>query len=229
MFFVLYRIKWPCKYFLADRYKYMSQTPSRGRPRQYDPEQALDAALGEFRRRGYTATSLDHLSEATKMARPSLYAAFGNKFEIYRKSVGRYADRTVTRRQQALLDEPSLRKGLADYFALIVEAYTPDDDGPLGCPILTVISGEAAADPAIRAELSAALKRTDARFGERLEIAHRRGEIAADADAQAIADLLAALQHSLALRARAGTERAELAQIAERAITTILKAAGNAG
>ena len=201
----------------------MTKPSSRGRPRQYDPEQALDAALGEFRRRGYSATSLDHLSEATKMARPSLYAAFGNKFDIYHKAVGQYADRSVARRQQLLFAEPSLKKGISDYFALIVETYTPAEDGPLGCAILSVISGEAAADPAIRAELASALERTDARFRERLDIARAAGEIAADTDTRAVADMLAALQHSLALRARAGTGRAELNRIANATLALIFK------
>ncbi len=202
----------------------MIKTLSRGRPRQYDPDKALDAALGQFCQRGYTATSLDHLSEATKMARPSLYAAFGNKFEIYRKAVGRYADVSVAQRYHALFEEPSLEKGIADYFALIVEAYSPDQGNPSGCPILSVIPGEAAADPSIRAELAAALEHTVTRFRERLDIARAAGEIAAETDTLAVADMLAALQHSLALRARAGTERAELARIASAAIALIFKA-----
>lgn len=157
------------------------------------------------------------------MARPSLYAAFGNKLAIYRKAVGQYADRTVARRHHALFEKTSLQEGIAEYFALIVEAYTPDEDGPLGCPILTVISGEAAADPAIRAELASALERTDARFRERMDIARAAGEIAADTDSRAVADMLAALQHSLALRARAGTGRAELSRIANSTIALIFK------
>ena len=204
----------------------MNEKPSRGRPRQYDPEQALDAALGEFRRRGYTATSLDHLSEATGMARPSLYAAFGNKFDIYRKAVGHYADGSVERRHQALLQEPSLAKGLETYFALIIDAYVPPGSDPLGCPILSVISGEAAADPQIRAELAAALARTDDRFRERLEKARAAGEIAADADIAGLIAQLAALQHSLALRARAGMGKRALKRIARSTIALTLKAAG---
>ena len=132
----------------------MKNKPSRGRPREYDPEEALAAALGEFRRRGYTATSLDHLSEATQMARPSLYAAFGNKFEIYRKAVRQYSEQTAERRLHALFEEPSLRKGLEDYFEAIIDAYFSDEGVPLGCPVLSVISGEAAADPVIGAELA---------------------------------------------------------------------------
>lgn len=200
--------------------------PSRGRPREYDPEAALTAALGEFRRRGYTATSLDHLSEATKMARPSLYAAFGNKFEIYRKAVTRYSEQSAERRHRALFEEPSLQKGLEDYFGAIIDAYFSGEGEPLGCPVLSVISGEAAADPVIGAELAAAIGRSDGLLQRRMAIAVEAGEIARDADVRGLAAMLAALQHSLALRARAGTPRPELLAIARAHVALALKAAG---
>ncbi|PIO97263.1 TetR/AcrR family transcriptional regulator [Pleomorphomonas carboxyditropha] len=206
----------------------MKAKPSRGRPREYDPEQALAAALGEFRRRGYTATSLDHLSDATQMARPSLYAAFGNKLEIYRKAVRQYSEQSAERRRHALFEEPSLQKGLEDYFEEIVGAYVSKDGQPLGCPILSVISGEAAADPEIGAELSAAVGKTDSLFRQRMAIAAEAGEIAADADVGGIAAMLAALQHSLALRARAGTRREELSSVAAAHVALTLKAANYA-
>ncbi len=187
------------------------------------------AALGEFRKRGYTATSLDHLSEATGMARPSLYAAFGNKFEIYRKAVRYYADESAARRNRALFDEPSLGKGLEDYFGEIISAYISTEGRPLGCPVLSVISGEAAADPLIGAELAAAVEKTDIQFRRRMSMAAEAGEISADADTVGIAAMLAGLQHSLALRARAGETEPELSKIARSHIALVLKAAGYSG
>src|SRR3569832_718926 len=62
----------------------------RGRPRAYQPELALGKALDLFRKHGFTATSLDELSAATGMNRPSLYGAFGDKRELYIKSYARY-------------------------------------------------------------------------------------------------------------------------------------------
>src|SRR5471030_2437736 len=62
----------------------------RGRPRAYQPEVALGKALDLFRKDGFAATSLDDLSAATGMNRPSLYGAFGDKRELYLKSYARY-------------------------------------------------------------------------------------------------------------------------------------------
>lgn len=207
----------------------MKNKASRGRPREYDPEEALAAALGEFRRRGYTATSLDHLSDATNMRRPSLYAAFGNKLEIYRQAVRQYSEQSAERRRHALFDESMLGNGLKAYFDEIIDAYHSKQGEPLGCPVLSVISGEAAADPEIGAELAAAVGKTDALFLKRMTIAAEAGEISPDADVAGLAAMLAALQHSLALRARAGTPRPELLTIAHAHVALMLKAAGYKG
>jgi AcrR family transcriptional regulator len=203
----------------------MKEKSARGRPRQYDAKAALSAALLEFRRRGYTATSLDHLSEATKMARPSLYAAFGNKRAIYLRAAAQYAEDSAERLNRALFDEPSLAKALDDYFSKLVAIYSEGDDRPLGCPVLSVITGEATADPVIGAELFAALGRIDAKFRDRIAAAREDSQLPPATDIDAVAEMFAALQHSLAQRARAGTARPELERIARNSIALILKAA----
>ncbi len=68
----------------------------RGRPRAYQPEIALGKALDLFRKDGFAATSLDDLSAATGMNRPSLYGAFGDKRELYLKSYAASMARSAT-------------------------------------------------------------------------------------------------------------------------------------
>lgn len=205
----------------------MVEHVKRGRPREYDATQALTAALGEFWKRGYTATSLDHLSEATKMGRPSLYAAFGNKIEIYRKAVRQYAEEWSRRRECTLINEPSLRKGLENYFTAIIETYVSSEGEPLGCPVFSIISGEAATEPQLRAELAATLEKADSQFQRRIKMAVEAGELSADTDIAGIVTSLAALQHTLALRARSGENRSKLTEIAFSQIALVLKMAGS--
>lgn len=162
------------------------------------------------------------------MARPSLYAAFGNKRDIYRSAVAMYAQDSAGDRDRALFDQPSLAKALDAYFTWLVGLYAEGDERPLGCPVLSVITGEAIADPEIGAELSTALSRTDARFRERIVAACEDGELPARTDIEAVVDMLAALQHSLAQRARAGTGRSELERIARGSVALILKGASTA-
>src|SRR5262245_66197867 len=70
--------------------KQRSERRPRGRPRAYDPEIALQLATESFWRAGYAATSLDDLSAATGMNRPSLYSAFGDKRDLYLAALRRY-------------------------------------------------------------------------------------------------------------------------------------------
>src|SRR3977135_1391854 len=64
---------------------------SKGRPRAFDVDLALDRALHLFWRKGYEGTSLSDLTKAMRINRPSLYAAFGNKETLFRKTLDRYS------------------------------------------------------------------------------------------------------------------------------------------
>src|SRR6201988_377625 len=89
----------------------------RGRPRAYEPEVSLGKALDLFRTGGFAATSLDDLSEATGMNRPSLYGAFGNKRELYIKSYQRYREEAGASMRDIFRDEMPLRRRLERIFA----------------------------------------------------------------------------------------------------------------
>src|SRR5271154_5600308 len=84
----------------------------RGRPRAYEPEIALGKALDLFRKGGFAATSLDDLSAATGMNRPSLYGAFGDKRELYIKSYQRYRDDARAATSEIFRQEMPIRQRL---------------------------------------------------------------------------------------------------------------------
>src|SRR5215471_8626171 len=81
---------------------------AKGRPREFDTEKALDAALQVFWRKGYEGATLPDLTEAMGINRPSLYAAFGSKEELFRKALDRYAEGPAAY-IRAALDEPTAR------------------------------------------------------------------------------------------------------------------------
>src|SRR5215510_8193364 len=81
----------------------------RGRPRAYDPDQAIARAAAQFWKAGYAGTSLDDLVAATGMNRPSLYAAFGDKRAIYLKTLDYYMEEGRALARDALADDPPLR------------------------------------------------------------------------------------------------------------------------
>src|SRR6201987_5422925 len=95
----------------------------RGRPRAYQPDIALGRALDLFRKDGFAATSLDDLSAATGMNRPSLYGAFGDKRELYIKSYARYRADARAAMQEIFRDGMPIRKRLERIFAVALDIY----------------------------------------------------------------------------------------------------------
>src|SRR5438445_4345026 len=97
----------------------------RGRPREFDVDQALDRALNVFWRKGYEGASLPDLTRAMGINRPSLYAAFGNKEALFRKALDRYDDGPAAYVREAL-EEPTARA--------VVEALLRGAVHMLSCP-----------------------------------------------------------------------------------------------
>src|SRR5258705_13223951 len=123
----------------------------RGRPRAYQPEVALGKALDLFRKDGFAATSLDDLSAATGMSRPSLYGAFGDKRELYLKSYQRYRQDARAAMIDIFREELPIRKRRECIFAVALEIYLSGDAGPRGCFTVMTAASEAVSDPEIRA------------------------------------------------------------------------------
>src|SRR6202165_4934605 len=114
----------------------------RGRPRAYQPEVALGKALDLFRKGGFAATSLDDLSAATGMNRPSLYGAFGDKRELYIKSYARYRADARAAMLEIFRDEMPIRERLARIYAVALDIYLSGESGPRACfPVMTAGSG----------------------------------------------------------------------------------------
>src|SRR5215831_16019645 len=79
-----------------------------GRPRTFDLDKALDRALQVFWRKGYEGTSLSDLTEAMGINRPSLYAAFGNKEDLFNRVLDRYSEKYAAYIHYAL-NQPTAR------------------------------------------------------------------------------------------------------------------------
>src|SRR3954463_8070518 len=95
----------------------------RGRPRAYEPEVALAKALDLFRKDGFSATSLDDLSAAPGMTRPSLYGAFGDKRELYIKSYARYRADSRAAMAEIFKHQAPIRERLRRLFDVALDIY----------------------------------------------------------------------------------------------------------
>jgi AcrR family transcriptional regulator len=197
----------------------------RGRPRAYEPEIALGKALDLFRTGGFAATSLDDLSAATGMNRPSLYGAFGDKRDLYIKSYQRYRDDARAAMRGIFREAMPIRKRLERIYAVALGMYLSGEAGPRGCFTVMTAASEAVADPEIRAMVLEGLTELDKAFAACFRIARENGELPASADATLLAQLASATMHSIAIRARARVPHKELEAMAKGAIDVICGAA----
>jgi AcrR family transcriptional regulator len=195
----------------------------RGRPRSYEPDVALGKALDLFRKEGFTATSLDDLSAATGMNRPSLYGAFGDKRELFIKSYQRYREDARTAMAGIFRDELPIRQRLARIYAVALDIYL-SGDSPRGCFTVMTAASEAVSDPDIRAMVLEGLAELDKAFAACFRRAKEKGELPASADPAVLAQIASATIHTIAIRARAQTPRKELEAIVNGALDVMLGA-----
>src|SRR6476659_7344308 len=196
----------------------------RGRPRAYQPDVALGKALDLFRKDGFAATSLDDLSAATGMNRPSLYGAFGDKRELFIKSYQRYREDARAAMAGIFRDELPIRQRLARIYAVALDIYLSGDVGPRGCFTVMTAASEAVADPDIRAMVLEGFSELDKAFASCFRLAREKGELAPSANPVVLAQLASATIHTIAIRARAGVPRKELEAIVNGAIDVMCRA-----
>jgi AcrR family transcriptional regulator len=203
-----------------------NQPKRRGRPRAYEPEIALGRALDLFRTQGFAATSLDDLSEATGMNRPSLYGAFGDKRELYIKSYQRYRDEARGSMVAIFREEMPVRQRLERIFASALDIYLSGETGPRGCFTVVTAASEAVSDPEIRAMVLDGLSELDKAFANCFRRAKERGELPETANPAVLAQLASATVHSIAIRSRARVSRKELEAIVKGAIDVMIGVKG---
>ncbi|MCK1479984.1 TetR/AcrR family transcriptional regulator [Bradyrhizobium sp. 197] len=201
-----------------------SEPKRRGRPRAYEPDAALGKALDLFRTQGFAATSLDDLSEATGMNRPSLYGAFGDKRELYIKSYQRYREEARASMVEIFRQEMPVRLRLERIFASALNIYLSGETGPRGCFTVVTAASEAVGDPDIRAMVLDGLNELDKAFASCFRRAKEKGELPESANPVVLAQIASATVHSIAIRSRARVSRKELEAIVNGAIDVMIGA-----
>jgi AcrR family transcriptional regulator len=193
----------------------------RGRPRAYDPDLALSRAMDVFWKEGFAGTSLDELSAATGMNRPSLYGAFGDKRDLYIKAYQHYRERSRAGMVELFKKDLPLRQLLHRVFEFALDIYFSGEQGPRGCFTVLTAASDAVFDPDIRVLVQSAVREMDRAFANVFRAALAKGELTADANPEALASLLTATIHTVAVRSRAQVPRADLETIANGLIDLI--------
>jgi AcrR family transcriptional regulator len=184
----------------------------RGRPQSYELDQVLDAAVLVFWSNGYEGASLDGLTKAMGINRPSLYAKFGNKHGLFLAAIDRYIETISAPQSIPLAQEADIRAGVAGYFREIVRTVTTANR-PAGCLIASVACEVAERDTDVRAKIAALLGQAESFIDARLE-AEGYGKDA-DPDASVTGAMVVVAGLGFAPRARLGASRKSLNKIAD--------------
>ncbi len=192
-----------------------------GRPRAFEADTALARAMDAFWKDGFAATSLDDISAATGLNRPSLYGAFGDKRALYVQAYNRYREHVREVFAPLFAETTPLRDKLRRILLAALDLYLSGEAGPRGCFTVLSASSDAVADPEIRQIVSEAIDNSDRAFERLFEAARASGELPADADPRRLARTASATIHTLSIRARARISRAAIEPIVDDAVLTI--------
>jgi AcrR family transcriptional regulator len=188
----------------------------RGRPRAFDPDAALDRAMHVFWAKGYEGASLSNLTEAMRINRPSLYAAFGNKEQLFGKVLDRYMDGPVAYFGKALA-APRARDVVEEIF-LGTARIAGDPRIPAGCLMVqgALACGDAAGS--VRKEVAARRAASEAALRHRLQRAKREGDLPKNADPAELAHYVMTVVRGMAVQSAGGASRDQLRRVADIAM-----------
>ncbi|WP_334187359.1 TetR/AcrR family transcriptional regulator [Noviherbaspirillum sp.] len=186
-------------------------TQGRGRPRNFDSDEVLDAALTVFWRNGFDAASLAELTGATGLTKPSLYAAFGDKEALYLKALERYKANWLGRHLALMESEPQGKRAIELLLQSIADMLC-HPALPGGCFVVNGIAdlGGERTTEGIEAALHLALQACERALEERLAQAKRDGHLPGKADVAGLAGFFYTVIAGMAVKAKAGIKREQL-------------------
>jgi AcrR family transcriptional regulator len=191
-----------------------------GRPRSFDTGTALQAIEEQFRATGYAGTSLDDVAAATGLGRGSIYAAFGDKHELFMRSLSEFCERTEAR-VAAALDGPDDTALERLHAFLLAQAQIGSGGTGTTCmatKFAVELDGQDVEARARVAQNFAALQR---RLRDCVLAAQRNGDIEPSVDAELLAKLLVTTTRGLDVMARAGQSADDLEPVAEAAFRSL--------
>lgn len=189
---------------------------TRGRPREFDVDEVLQAALTVFWRKGYEGTSMADLTAATGLKPGSIYAAFGSKAGLFKQVVDRYVATTFAYGARGL--EADSAREVARCWLRGAAESTTGDATPAGCLLVqgALVTGEAAREAG--QDLRDRRKAAQLMLTERFAAAQDAGDLPADVEPQVAARYVVALAEGIAVEAASGATRETLLGLVELAM-----------
>jgi AcrR family transcriptional regulator len=204
-------------YILITMNNAIAPAKPRGRPREFDRDDALERAMRLFWRRGYEATSVSDLTAEMGITAPSLYGAFGDKKRLFLEAVDRYQAGPGAFAQRALREEPTAERANRRLLLDAVDSYC-NTRQPRGCMVVLAATNCALESSDIRDELADRRHAAEAAIRSRIAAGRAVGELPPSADVDALAGFVAATLYGLAIKARDGASRAVLRRVVRQTL-----------
>jgi AcrR family transcriptional regulator len=206
--------------YLPNGMKVGSPASQIGRPRAFDPEEALEKALQVFWRRGYAGASLSELTAAMGITRPSLYAAFGNKEELFHKALDLYLEGPANGSREAL--QETTARAVVEHLLNRLVALLSDPHHPAGCLLVKGGLSSGKADDSIRDEMIKRRLAGEIALRERFERARAEGDLPANCDPTGLAFYVTTITQGMTVQAVNGTDQNGLRRLVEMVLQTWL-------
>lgn len=197
------------------------KTPrSRGRPRTFKEDEALDKAIGLFRKKGLDGTTIGELSTVMGLNKPSIYGAFGDRNAVYQRAIERYGDLVAADWARAVKKASSAPEAAELFLKAAMNWFSPDDDPTAGCLVISTMPASAF-DEAVRASLARFLKRADTELTDYFHDTFMAPAGQPRSRAAVLALLVNSCVQSMAVRAKSGADRKALWKAAQATLDAI--------
>lgn len=203
----------------------MNDTKKMGRPRTFDEDDALMAAMNAFWTKGYYGTSMKDLSAAMGISGPSIYSAFGDKRELYLKTIDRYADVDGCAPIVAFEGAATIEEAVRGFLTSVVSHSTQQEGAPRGCFLASCVAMTVGEVEGVAERMEKAIRETDARLAARFDLEKSRGNLPADFPSSARARLLHDMRQGHVHRSRAGWAADALLEDLEDRVRMVLMSA----
>jgi AcrR family transcriptional regulator len=190
---------------------------SRGRPREFDTDNALDLAMRVFWEKGYDGTSLSDLTEAMGINRPSMYLSLGNKEAVFQKSMERYAQKNA-KLFDACFSAETAREGMDMLLREAVTVFT-DPKNPGGCFGNTGMLTCSSVSAGMKRDLEHMHEAFEHTLKLRFDRAMEAGELLSDTSTKDLARYYSVVFQGLGMHAKGGGTRKELLRVVDMAMS----------
>lgn len=193
-----------------------------GRPRSFDSRQALTAAMNVFWAKGYDGASLKDLTGAMGISGPSMYAAFGDKRELFLKTIDLYGDVDGCAPVVAFESEPDIRLAVRGFLEEVITYATAHESGAKGCFLASSVSASIGEVDGVKERVEKAIEDTDTRLAARFDREKENKTLPDDFPSLERARLLYDVRQGYMFRGRAGWSAEAMRQDLDHRVSMIL-------